>query len=307
MISFRSNIMLETEISGIKLRNPLVLAAGILGVTKESLRRVARDAGAVTTKSIGKKPRKGNPNPSIVAFEHGLINSVGLSNPGIDAVLSEFGRLDDLEVPVIMSIFARKKEELAEVAAKAEKLNPAMIEIDMSCPVFEYEGMPWDNPKTTEEIVRSVKKAIKRPLAVKLSPNTARIGEVALGAERGGADVITAVNTLPGMIINPEAGLPVLSNRTGGVSGPALKPIAIRAVYEIYEKVSIPIIGVGGVTTGRDAVEMLMAGASAVGVGSAVYYRGVEAFAKIKEEMEEWMRSNNVRNVKEIRGLAHRR
>ncbi len=299
--------MLQAELCKIRLRNPLILASGILGVTKDSVNRIGKSgAGAVTLKSLCHEERQGNPNPAMIACDGVFLNAVGLPGQGIDSAMKDFGRLDNLSVPVIGSIYGYRIGQFAEVAKKMASLKPAMIEVDISCPHMDY-GMPYyADPGLTAKITKSVKaNSGKIPVSIKLSPNVHDIKEIAHAAEKAGADAITAINTASGMAIDVDAGKPVLANKIGGVSGPALKPIAVRCVYEIYETVKIPIIGTGGVTYGKDAIEMAMAGSTAVGIGTGVYYRGIDVFKKVCDEMTAWMKKNKVKNLDEIRGCAH--
>jgi len=300
--------MLETSLCNIKLCNPTILASGILGVTKESVDRIGRSgAGAVTLKSLCHEERKGNPNPTMFGYDNVFLNAVGLPGQGIDSAVRDFGRLDNLSVPVIGSIYGYKIEQFGEVAKKMASLKPALIEIDISCPHMDYGKPYYADPELTGKVVREVKKnSGKIPVSAKLSPNVYDIKEIAHAAEKAGADAITAINTATGMAIDIDARKPILANKVGGVSGPALKPIAVRCVYEIYEAVKIPIIGTGGVTYGKDALEMIMAGATAVGIGTGVYYRGIDVFRKVCDEMEGWMKKNKVKNLGEIKGAAHK-
>jgi dihydroorotate dehydrogenase (NAD+) catalytic subunit len=303
--------MLETELAGVKLQNPTVLASGILGVTGASLARVAKEngAGAVTTKSVSLKERKGHPTPVLITYEHGMLNAVGLSNPGIDEFIPEIEfAVKNAGAPVIASIFGSKITEFGEIAKKISTANPSLIEVNISCPNVDDEfGRPFAcDPGIAGVVTRTVKKNTKLPVFVKLSPNVSNIGEIAKSVQDSGADGITAINTVgPGMAINIEARKPILSNKSGGMSGPGIKPIAIKAVYDIYKSVKIPIIGTGGISNGRDAIEIIMAGASAVGVGSAVYYRGPGVFSKICSEMQQFMDKEGFSSIKEMRGIAH--
>ena len=299
---------LTTKLCGIKLKNPTVLASGILGITKESVDRVGKKhgAGAVTLKSLCHEVRPGYKNPAIVVFEKGMLNAIGLSGQGIDNALKDFKRLDDLSVPCIGSIFGYKTKDFGSVAKKMAKLKPAMIEVDISCPHIDYGRLICQDANLSAEITKVVKQnAGKIPVSIKLSPNTNDIVEIAKAVEKAGADAITAINAYPGMVIDIDAKKPVLANKIGGISGPSLKPIALRCVYQIYKAVKIPIIGTGGITTGRDALEFIMAGATAVGIGTAVYYRGNDVFKKVCKEMQTWMKKNKVKSLDKIRGAAH--
>ena len=300
--------MLSTSLCGIRLRNPTILASGILGVTKESAERIGKSgAGAVTLKSLCHEERKGNPNPTMFGYDDVFLNAVGLPGQGIDNALMDFKTLNNLGIPVIGSIYGYTIPQFGEVTKKMAFLKPAMIEIDISCPHMDYGKPYYADPELTAKVTREVKKnAGKIPVSAKLSPNVHDIKEIAHAAEKGGADAITAINTATGMLINIDARKPVLANKTGGISGPALKPIAVRCVYEIYETVKIPIIGTGGVTYGKDAIEMTMAGATGIGIGTGVFYRGIDVFSKVCKEMEGWMKKNKVKSLDEIRGCAHK-
>lgn len=301
---------LSVNLCGIKLKNPTVLASGILGTDKAVLRRVARcGAGAVTIKSVSREPREGHANPTIVTFEAGMMNAVGYSNPGLDEAMKEFADLSDVPAPVIASVIGRDASEFAYAAERMASLPFAAVELPLSCPHTPGYGTlaGQGTPEATYEITAAVRKATDKPLFVKISPNMPGIGEVAQAAEKAGADAITAVNSLgPGMLINIEAHEPVLDFKMGGVTGPALRPIATRCVYDVFRAVKIPIIGTGGVSTGRHAIEMMMAGATAVGIGSAVYYEGIDVFGRIAAEMETWMSENGVESVEELIGAANR-
>ncbi len=300
--------MIQTNLSGIKLRNPTILASGILGVTKESVDRIGKSgAGAVTLKSLCHEERPGNKNPTMFGYEGGFINAVGLPGQGINSAVQDFGRLDDLSIPVIGSVYGYRVEQFGEVAKKMAALKPAMIEVNISCPHMDYGKPYYADPQLTAKVTSIVKKnSGKIPVAIKLSPNVYDIKEIAHAAERAGANAITAINTATGMVIDIETGKPILAHKSGGISGPALKPIAVRCVYEVYETVKIPIIGTGGVAYGADAIEMIMAGATGVGIGTAIYYRGIDVFKKVCNEMEQWMKKNKIKNLNEIRGCAHK-
>jgi len=305
----------------LRLRNPIILASGILGTSATLLRRAAEaGAGAVTAKSCGPVPRAGHPNPIAVDWGGGLINAVGLTNPGAEEearlLAQARAMLDPLGVPLIASIFADTVAGFAQVAHTVAAARPHLIELNISCPNVRDEfGTPFAASAHDAAAVTAVVKdavtlsgvSVNVPIAVKLAPNVPDIGRIAAAVVAAGADAITAINTMPGMIIDAAAGRPVLSNRVGGISGPALKPIALRCVYEIARAVDVPIIGTGGVLTGRDAAEMLMAGATAVGVGSAVWYRGVAALGEIGAELTAFMASEGYATLEDVRGLAHRR
>ncbi len=298
---------LSTTFCGVHFQNPLVLASGVLGVTGDSFHNTVKaGAGGITTKSIWLNPHPGHPNPTMVGYPHYFLNAVGLSDAGVEKAKEELGAyLPERKAPLIANIVAGKKSDFGLVAEAIVSLSPDIIEVNISCPNVEDElGKPFAcDILDAAEVTRIVKKVSgKIPVVVKLSPNVPNIASIAKSCEDAGADGITAVNTLSGMRIHLGLRTPVLANKTGGVSGPALFPIALKAVYDISRAVKIPIIGTGGVTTGLDALEMIMAGATLVGVGSMIYYRDVSGFRKMTEEMEEWMEENNVRSLTDIRG-----
>jgi dihydroorotate dehydrogenase (NAD+) catalytic subunit len=308
-ISFTTKLkMLQTKLCNIQLKNPTILASGILGVTKESVDRIGKNgAGAVTLKSLCHEERQGNSNPAMFSYGGVFLNAVGLPGQGIDSAIKDFGRLDNLSVPAIGSIYGYKIGQFGEVAKKMASLKPAMIEVDISCPHMDYGKPYYADPELAAKVTKIVKQNTGTiPVSIKLSPNVYDVREIAHAAEKAGADAITAINTASGMAIDIDAKKPILANRIGGISGPVLKPIAVRCVYEIYETVKIPIIGTGGVTYGKDAIEMVMAGAAGIGIGTAIYYRGNDVFKKVCDEMIRWMRKNKVKSLDEIRGAAHR-
>lgn len=304
-----SHIDLSVNLCSIPLANPTILASGILGTTKAFLKRVAENgAGAVTIKSISTEPREGHKNPTVITFEAGMLNAVGYSNPGVDAAAREFSNLQDVNAPVIASVIGTQKGDFVRVVEGLSGSQFSAIEIPLSCPHTPGFGLlaGQGTPEATFAITSEVRKVTRLPIFVKLSPNIPEICTIAKAAEDAGANAITAVNSMgPGMIINIEAQRPVLSFKVGGVTGDALRPIAVRCVYDLYKAVKIPIVGVGGISTGRHAIEMMMAGASAVGIGTGVYYRGIDVFKKICGEMTQWMEENGLDNMNKIVGVAH--
>lgn len=302
---------LSTELFGCTLKNPTILASGILGTTRDLLKTASQNgAGAVTIKSISEEPREGHPNPTVLAFGPGLINAVGYSNPGIDNAAREFTDLNELGCPVIGSLIGTSVEEFAYVASRMNKLEFAALEVPLSCPHTPGYGKlgNQDNPEEVFQIVSTICSNTSKPLFVKLPPvaSSGNIVEMALAAKDAGAYGLTASNTIgPGMLIDIDTGKPYLGFRIGGISGPALKPLAIATVYQLFEAVDMPIIGTGGVSSGRDAIEMIMAGATAVGIGTSVVWRGISAFKDIAEEMAEILIARGVTSLAEIRGLAH--
>lgn len=294
------------------MKNPLVLASGIFGTSAGLLERAAHcGAGAVTSKSCGLEPRLGHPNPVAIEWGGGVINAVGLTNPGADEEVHLLrkakARLAPLGVPLIASIFASSVEQFGQVAAIISQAEPDLIEVNISCPnVGDEFGTPFaGSTESAAAVTEIVKKFTRIPVSVKLAPNVSSIASIASAVIKAGADAITAINTMPGLIIDAQAGKPVLSNRMGGISGWALKPIALRCVAEIRQAVDAPIIGTGGIITGVDAAEMLMAGATVVGVGTAVWFRGPEVFSLINTELIAFMEQEGYSNLKSMRGIAN--
>jgi dihydroorotate dehydrogenase (NAD+) catalytic subunit len=286
-----------------------MLASGILGYSAETLKSIVKGrAGAVVTKSVGIKPREGYANPTIVQTNCGLINAMGLPNPGIDEFVKEIREAKTaLNVPLIVSVYGFAAEEYAKVAKKAVEAGADAIELNISCPHVKETGSEiGQNPKILAEVVEKVKAVVDKPVFVKLSPNVTSIVETADAAVEAGADAITAINTVKAMAIDTETGMPILSNRIGGLSGSAIKPIAVRCVYEIYEQVKVPIIGCGGVTNWRDAVEFLLAGATAVQIGTAVAIKGSNVFKAVAQGIDAYLKRKGFRSVDEIVGLSHR-
>ena len=292
---------------GKTLKNPMVLASGILGNSKDILERVHENGcGLVTMKSIGPEPRDGHKNPTVIDLGHGLINAVGLPSPGYLNMEKEWNDLEKRDFPIIASVYGGSVREYQMVAEFVSSKKPDFIEINISCPNSEKHGMIFGiSPQSSHDVVSAVKKAINVPLIVKLTPQAQDIGDIARTCEDAGADAICAINTVgPGMVIDIEARMPVLAFKKGGLSGPMIKPIAVRCVFDIYKAVDIPIIGLGGVASGKDAIEMMMAGASLVGIGSAVRYRGIDVFQMVTDEMETWLSDHHCSH-EDIIGAAH--
>ena len=273
-----------------------------------SMKRIFNNgAGAIVTKSIGLKHREGYSNPTVIELDYGILNAMGLPNPGIDEFQEEIIELKQLKIPIIGSIFASKTSEFTELASKMQKYGADAIELNMSCPHAKGFGLEiGSDPKLVYDITSKVKKSIKIPVFVKISPNLINITEIAKSAEKAKADAIVAINTIKAMKIDLDLKTPVLANKVGGYSGKAIKPIGVYSVFEISKKVKIPVIGVGGITNGKDALEYIMAGASAVQIGSGIYYRGIDIFKKICKEMETWMKNHNYKNISELIGAAHK-
>jgi dihydroorotate dehydrogenase (NAD+) catalytic subunit len=303
-----SRNLLSTNFAGLKLANPTALASGILGYTGDSMQRVAEaGAGAVVTKSVGIEPRFGYPNPTVVQAEAGLINAMGLPNPGIADFAEEITYAKTvLKVPLIVSIYGYTAEEYATTAAKAVKAGADAVELNVSCPHVKDTGHEiGQHPKTLAEVVEKVKAAVKKPVIVKLSPNVTDIAEIAKTAVKAGADALTAINTVKAMAIDVGTQMPVLSNVKGGLSGPAVKPIALRCVYDIFEAVKVPVFGCGGITSWQDAVEFLLAGASAVQIGTAVAFEAPDLFKAINKGLKAYLEKKGYGSVEEIVGLSH--
>ncbi|MDD3862152.1 MAG: dihydroorotate dehydrogenase [Candidatus Gracilibacteria bacterium] len=301
---------LEINFCGVKFGNPTVLASGVLGVTAASLRNVVRNgAGGVTTKSIWLTEHPGHKNPTMFGTEHYFMNAVGLSDAGFEKAETETfpEYMKKKPAPIIANIVAYKLAEFGVLAEKIDKLNPDIIEVNISCPNVEDEfGKPFACSVVDAAGVTKVVRAMtKKPLIVKLSPNVSNIGEIAKACASEGADGFCAINTVgPGLAIDIDLRMPILANKVGGVSGPAIKPIAVKCVHDVYKATGLPIIGTGGVTTGRDAIEIMMAGARLVGMGTMVYYREVSGFKKVVKEMNEWCEANGVKNIEEIIGCV---
>jgi len=298
---------LAIKLAELRLTNPTILAAGILGMTSLSLKRVAEaGAGAVVTKSVGLKPRIGYANPTVAQVDCGILNAIGLPNPGIEYFKKEIQEAKTIGCPIIVSVYGFSAEEFVKVAKKAVEAGADALELNVSCPHVEKTGCEiGQDPNLLEEIVKAVKKEGNKPVFVKLTPNVASIAESAKAAEKGGADAITAINTVRAMAINVETAQPILGNKFGGLSGSAIKPIALRCVYEIYREVKVPIIGCGGISDWQDAVEFMLAGATAVQIGTAIAFKGLGVFQSVNEGIEDYLKTKGYRSVKEIVGLSH--
>jgi dihydroorotate dehydrogenase (NAD+) catalytic subunit len=298
---------LEVDIVGLRLRNPTMLASGILNETGKSMLEVARaGAGAIVTKSLGIAERAGHANPCIAEIDCGLLNAMGLPNPGVKEYVSEIEETKTGGVPVIGSVFGGNAEEIADVAVTLATAGVDAIELNLSCPHAKGYGTEiGSTPEMVRAICDVVKSRVKTPVFAKLTPNTSSIASLAVAAEEGGADGIVAINTLKAMTICPELKMPVLSNRVGGLSGPAIRSVGVRCVFEIFEAVDIPIIGVGGVSTARDALEYLMAGAHAVQIGTAVRSQGTAVFAAVCAGLSDFMSENGYRAISDMVGVAH--
>lgn len=302
-------VSLVTYVSSLKLRNPIVLASGILGSKISLINRVIResDVGAITTKSFTKEPRVGYDTPIIAYVKAGIINAVGLTNPGYRKLQEILGNLKNKEVPIIVSIAASTPKEFMEISCFAEEHGANAVELNLSCPHVKGHGLEISqDPKYAGEIVETVKSTLKIPVIAKLGL-TDKILETAVKIQDKGADAIAALNTVKAMTIDVYAKKPVLSNVFGGLSGPAIHPIAVRVVYELYRRLTIPIIGVGGVIEWDDAVEFILAGASAVGVGSAIATRGIIVLKEIYEGIKRYMEDEGFKSLTEMIGYVHKK
>lgn len=286
------------------MANPLMLAAGILGTTGASMRRVAMaGAGAVVSKSVGVSPREGHHGPTVVRLGVGLINAMGLPNPSYKEFQREIDVARTGGAPVIASIFGSSSIEFVEVA---KGLDADAFELNLSCPHAEKLGAEIGCvPENVETITRAVKSNVDVPVWVKLTPNVSDITALGLSAQKGGADAVVAINTVKAMAIDVESGYPILGNRFGGLSGPAIRPIAIKAVFDLDGALDIPIIGVGGVSCWQDVVEMVMAGASGVQVGTALA-GGLEVFKDLIGGVRRYLDRKGV-SLQDIRGISRRR
>lgn len=302
-------IDLNTSFCKLNFSSPLISVSGIIVDLAENIKlSQLKGVGGITTKSTSLLPREGHPIPRVASFGIGIINSVGLRNPGIDKGVAEIIALKKItKKPIIASIVGFQLQELPILAQKIALAKPDFIELNLSCPNVDDEiGRPLaTDPLLSAIAVLEVKKVVKNiPIIVKLSPNTPDLKKVAFEVEKAGVDAISAINTVgPGMIIDFKNRKPVLGSRIGGISGPAIKPIALRCINDIYKTVKVPIIGQGGVSNGKDALEMIMAGATLVGVGSAVYQSGQQIFDKILVEMKEICQSEKISSLKKIRGI----
>lgn len=303
---------LSVNFCGVKFKNPLVLASGILGITASSWRNVVRHgAGGITTKSLWLREHKGHRNPVIIVNEHYMLNAVGVPDAGAEKAREEIGKfLKWRAAPIIANIIAGTIHDFGAIAEEIAKIKPHILEVNISCPNVEDEfGKPFacaaeDAAAVTREVKKRLSKMrLKIPVSIKLSPNVEDIVEIARAAADAGADALTVMNSAgPGMAIDIETRQPVLANKVGGLTGPALKPLAVKYIYDIHRALPrMPIIGTGGILTGRDAIEMMMAGATLIGVGTGIYYRGISIFKKITDEIQEWCRANKIKRLTDLK------
>lgn len=299
-----TNLLTKVNIAGVEFKNPVMTASGTFGSGKEYSEFVdLNELGAVVVKGVANIPWKGNASPRVAETYGGMLNSVGLQNPGVHAFVKEdIPFLRKYDTKIIVNIAGRSIEDYCEVAEVLSDSDIDMIELNISCPNVKEGCVSFGvNPHTVEAVTKEVKKYCKQPLIVKLSPNVADIAEIAKGAEAGGADAISLINTLLGMVIDIHKRRPVLANIMGGLSGPAIKPVAVRMVYQVAQAVKVPIIGMGGISNGDDAIEFMLAGASAVAVGTANFFNP-RATIDVKEGIESYMRKYGISNIKDIVG-----
>ena len=300
---------LSVELAGLTLRNPTMLAAGILGMTSSSLRMVWNaGAGAVVTKSLGTVPREGYPNPTVVDVGCGVLNAMGLPNPGVDEYEEEIRvARNGGDIVIVGSVYGDTPDQYAAVAKRFQEVGVNAVELNVSCPHVTSLGMEvGQDPALLEAVVEAVKDAVAVPVYTKLTPNTSNIRELAMAAVQAGGDGIVAINTIRAMAIDVETGRPILYNKIGGLSGPAVKPVAVRCVYEISKTVDVPVIGCGGVTNWRDALEFFLAGASAIQIGTAVAYRGLGIFEEIGRGVRAYLAKKGYGSLGDVIGRSHK-
>ena len=295
---------LRVKICGVEFKNPVIAASGTFGFGREFDEIYDISClGGVSTKGLTLEPRLGNPTPRIAEGHGVILNAVGLQNPGVEAFIrDDLAFLKGKGVAVIANVAGKTIEDYAAICARLDG-SVDMIELNISCPNVRCGGMAFGiRPENVEEVTRAAKGALKQtPLMVKLSPNVENIAVNALAAQSGGADCVSLINTLTGMVVDIERRRPLIANNTGGVSGAGIRPVAVRMTYEVCRAVSIPVIGMGGITRAEDALEFIIAGASAVQVGTA-NFTDTLAMPKIIEGLNEWMDAHGVKNIEELRG-----
>lgn len=297
---------LTVNIAGVEFKNPVVTASGTFGFGREySEFYPLREIGGLSCKGITLKPRMGNPPPRIAETPSGILNAVGLQNPGVDHFIErDLPWLKEQETVVIANIAGNTPEEYAQMAEKLSESSVDMIEMNISCPNVKHGGVQFGTScQSVGAITREVRAHCKKPLMVKLSPNVSDIAEIARAAEGEGADALSLINTLTGMRIDINTRRPIIRNNTGGLSGPAVFPVAVRMVWQTADAVKIPVVGMGGISTWRDAVEMMMAGASAIQVGTALF-SDPYAPLKIKEGLNRYLDDQGIASVAELAGMV---
>lgn len=297
---------LKVNLAGVEFNNPVMTASGTFGSGIEYSDYVDLNRlGAVVTKGVANVPWQGNATPRIAETYGGMLNAVGLQNPGIDVFVErDLPFLKKYDTKVIVNVCGRSTSDYVEVVERLADEAVDMLEINISCPNVKEGGIAFgQNPKSVEDITRAVKKVAKQPIIMKLSPNVTDITETAKAAEAGGADVLSLINTLTGMKIDVNRRNFVLANKTGGLSGPAIKPIAVRMVYQVANAVNLPIIGMGGIMNVEDALEFIMAGATAVSVGTANFANPL-ATMEIVQGLEEYLKKNNIEDINSLVGCV---
>lgn len=297
---------LSVKICGIDFKNPVIPASGVFGYGREYEELFPLEKlGGIATKGTTLNRRTGNLSPRIAETPSGMLNSVGLQNPGIDHFIEkELPNLLEKNTVILANIAGSTVEECVQVAEKLENTNVHMIELNISCPNVKQGGAAFGTScEMASEVVKHVRKATSKPLVVKLSPNVTSIADIAKAVESAGADAVSLINTLLGMRIDINTGRPILKNNVGGMSGRAVFPIAVRMVWQVANAVKIPVIGMGGVSSGRDAIELMIAGASAVQVGAAIF---TDPYAPVKiiDEMNDFLDSKNISSVRDIIGTV---
>lgn len=300
--------MINTKVTycGVEFKNPIVTASGTFGFGMEYNQFVPlEEYGGFGAKGLTRQERAGNPPPRIAETPNGILNSVGLQNPGVEYFAqSIMPILSEYDTNVIANMSGNTIEEYCEMAEILSDTDVAMIEMNISCPNVKHGGLAFGtDPHVVNELTREVKKHCRKPLVVKLSPNVTSVTEIAKAAEDGGADGLSLINTLLGMKIDIHTRRPILKNNTGGLSGPAVKPVAIRMVHEVYEAVKLPIIGMGGVMSGEDVIEFMLAGASLVALGTGLFVKP-DLILSVKEDIEKYMNQHNINDINEIIGAA---
>lgn len=296
----------KVTLAGVELKNPVMTASGTFGSGAEYSEFVdLNELGAVVTKGVANVPWTGNPTPRIAETYGGMLNAIGLQNPGIDVFCKrDIPFLKQFDTKIIVNVCGKTIEDYCEVVERLADEDVDMLEINISCPNVKEGGIAFgQNPKAIEAITKEIKKRAKQPIIMKLSPNVTDITEMARAAEAGGADVLSLINTLTGMKIDIHRKTFALANKTGGMSGPAVKPVAVRMVYQVANTVHVPVIGMGGIATAEDAIEFILAGATAVSVGTANFANPYAA-RDVVRGIEEYMRTYSVQDIRDLIGAV---
>ena len=297
---------MKVNIAGVEWKNPVTVASGTFGSGAEFSEFVdLNQLGAVTTKGVANVPWPGNPTPRVAEVYGGMMNAIGLQNPGIDLFCErDIPFLRQYDTKIIVNVCGKSTEDYCEVVERLADEEVDMLEINISCPNVKEGGIAFgQNPKAAEDITKAVKKYAKQPVIMKLSPNITDIAEMAKAVEAGGADAVSLINTLTGMKIDIHRKTFAIANKTGGVSGPIVHPIAVRMVYQVANAVKVPIIGMGGISCAEDAIEMILAGASAVSVGTANFHNPAVTM-EIVAGIEDYMKKNGFESVEEMVGIV---